>query len=231
MPRKSSGSPAQFLAAAKFLPAAGRQFSPANRRLNDFRFARETKSWEPSSGCSRSERHRIATNMDAWKLLRIAAFAVPLTGLPAQEASPAPGQVQRDFWRAELPGGEYLVRLSAITSVSLQEYVLDGTARVTEVKVATSGSDLARFYFLEPFLPKPPTAPAQRTLDAVENKVKEVSARVETGDLKTKVVKNYPATTHAHTAEYRLADRESLNKLFRSVSNAWTSGRGGSFKP
>jgi hypothetical protein len=169
--------------------------------------------------------------MHAWKLLRIAALAAPLTSLPAQEATPAPGQAQRDFWRAELPGGEYLVRLSAITSVSLQEYVLDGAARVAEVNVATSGSDLARFYFIEPFPVKPPTAPAQRALDAVENKAKEISARVETGDLKTKVVKNYPTSTHAHTAEYRLADRESLNKLFRSVCNSWTSGRGGSFKP
>jgi hypothetical protein len=54
---------------------------------------------------------------------------------------------------------------------------------------------------------------------------------VETDDVRTKVVKSYPTTTHAHTVEYRLVDRESLNKLFDSIEEAWLNGRAGSFKP
>ena len=171
--------------------------------------------------------------MDASKLLRLAAFAiaVPLASVTAQEASPTPDQLRRGIWRAELPSGEYIVRLSAITSVSLHEYVVDGAARVAEVNISTSGSELARFYYIEPYPPKPPLPAAQRVLSAIENKAKEASARVETEDIRTKVVKSYPTTTHAHTVEYRFADRESLDKLFKSIEEAWVNGRAGSFKP
>ncbi|HEY5705241.1 MAG TPA: hypothetical protein VIS96_06680 [Terrimicrobiaceae bacterium] len=176
--------------------------------------------------------------MHALKLLRISVLVtgMPLAGVTAQEvtaqeASPTPDQLRRGVWKAELPGGAYIVRLSAITSVSLHEYVVDGAARVAEVNIATSGSELARFYFIEPYLPKPPVPAGQRALNAIESKTKEVSARVETDDLRAKVVKSYPTTTHAHTVEYRLGDRESLNKLFSSVEDAWLNGRAGLFKP
>jgi hypothetical protein len=172
--------------------------------------------------------------MDALKLLRLAAFAIgmPLASVAAQEASPTPSdQLRRGIWRAELPGGEYIVRLSAITSVSLHEYVVDGAARVAEVNIATSSSELARFYYIEPYPPKPPVPAGQKALSAIENKAKEASARFESGDLRTKVVKSYPTTTHARTVEYRLSDRESLSKLFNSIEDAWLNGRAGSFKP
>ena len=174
--------------------------------------------------------------MDALKPLRLAgfAFALPLVSVTAQEASPTPPtpeQLRRGIWRAELPGGEYIVRLSAIASVSLHEYVVDGAARVAEVNISTSGSQLARFYFIEPYPPKAPVSAGQKVLSVIENKAKEVSERVETGDARTKVIKSYPTTTHSHTVEYRLVDRESLNRLFDSIEEAWLSGRAGSFKP
>ena len=171
--------------------------------------------------------------MDALKVLRLAAIAIglPLASVAAQEASPTPDQLRRGIWRAELPGGEYIVRLSAITSVSLHEYVVDGAARVAEVNISTSGSQLARFYFIEPYPPKAPVPAGQKVLSAIENKAKEVSERVETGDARTKVIKSYPTTTHSHTVEYRLVDRESLSRLFDSIEEAWLSGRAGSFKP
>jgi hypothetical protein len=178
--------------------------------------------------------NKIAVDgMDTLKLLRLAAFAIgmPLASAMAQEASPTPDQLRRGIWRAELPGGAYLVRLSAITSVSLHEYIVDGAARVAEVNIATSGSELARFYYIEPYPPKPPVAAGQKALSTIEDKAKEASARLETSDLRAKVVKSYPTTTHAHTVEYRLSDRESLNKLFNSIEDAWLSGRAGSFKP
>ena len=172
-------------------------------------------------------------DMDALKLLRIAAIAiaVPLASVLAQETSPTPDQLRRGIWRADLPGGEYIVRLSAITSVSLHEYIVDGAARVVEVNISTSGSQLARFYHIEPYPPKAPVPAGQRVLSAIENKAKEVSARLETDDIRANVVKSYPTTTHAHTVEYRLADRESLSKLFNSIEEAWLNGRAGSFKP
>ena len=87
------------------------------------------------------------------------------------------------------------------------------------------------FTYIEPYPPKPPVAAGQKALSAIENKAKEASARFESGDLRTKVVKSYPTTTHARTVEYRLSDRESLSKLFKSIEDAWLNGRAGSFKP
>jgi hypothetical protein len=156
---------------------------------------------------------------------------LPLASVAAQESSPTPDQLRRGIWRAELPGGVYIVRLSAITSVSRHEYVVDGAARVTEVNIATAGSELARFYFIEPNTPKSPVAAGQRALNTIEGKAKEVSARVESDDLRERVVKSYPTATHAHTVEYRLADKESLNKLFKSIEDSWLGERSGSFKP
>ena len=202
---------------------------------DQFRFACRPKSWklwlEKSFSVSPNE---LATNrMDALRLLRLAAFAIgmPLAGAAAQQASPTPEQQRREIWRAELPGGTYIVRLSAISCVSLHEYVVDGAARVLEVNIATSGSELARFYHVEPYPPKPPVAAVQKAMDTIENKAKEASARVVTGDLRGKVVKNYPTTTHAHTVEYRLTDKESVNQLFKSIEDSWLNGRSGSFKP
>lgn len=179
------------------------------------------------------ERTRHRPNMDTLRLLRLAAFAIgmPLAGATAQQASSTPEQQRREIWRAELPGGTYIVRLSAISCVSLHEYVVDGAARVLEVNIATSGSELARFYHVEPYPPKPPVPAVQKAMDTIENKAKEASARVDTSDLRGKVVKNYPTTTHAHTVEYRLTDKELVNKLFKSIEDSWLNGRSGSFKP
>ena len=179
------------------------------------------------------EPNRCWDDMDTLKLLRFAALAtgISLAGAAAQQASPTPDQLRRNIWQAELPGGKYIVRLSAITSVSLHEYIVDGAARVAEVNVATSGSDFVRFYYIEPYPPKPPVPAAQKAISAIENKAKEVSARIDTDDLRTKVVKTYPTSTHSHTVEYRLADRDSLNRLFSSIEDAWLNGRAGSFKP
>jgi hypothetical protein len=43
-------------------------------------------------------------------------------------------------------------------------------------------------------------------------------------------VKDYPATTHAHTVEYRIESKEKLQGLLKSLTDSLTSGRGDSFK-
>ena len=43
--------------------------------------------------------------------------------------------------------------------------------------------------------------------------------RTGQGDVWKKVVKNYPATTHARTVEYRLTSREQLNKIFAGAED------------
>ena len=155
---------------------------------------------------------------------------------PAPAASPASTGTSTSrpdaLWRCELPGGVYLVALRSLASVSSHEYVVDGAARVTEVTVATNSSVEARFYFLEPVgvnasSPLVPTA----ALDALRQRAQELGAsHSPVEDVWQKVVKSYPASTHAHTVEYRLTSKANLLQLYQSLELAWTTGKGANFK-
>jgi len=149
---------------------------------------------------------------------------------PSESPTPADSAPDRGVWRAELPGGTFVAALSAITTVSTHEYVVDGAARVTEVSVGLIGSVQARFYFIEPNTPEAPGGIGQSTINFVQEKMTEAADRTGT-DVWKKVVKKYPEATHAHTVEYRLDSKQTLAKLFKSVESAWMRGRGATFKP
>jgi len=139
---------------------------------------------------------------------------------PPQPAVPA----VRPIWRCNLPGGTYQVLASAILSVSSHEYVVDGAARVTEVNVDTSGQLAVRFYFIEGAVTSGPGGLGAATLGKVQGLLTEAAERSGT-DAWRKVVKSYPVTTHARTVEYRVAGKESLNRIFASASKCMTTGR------
>lgn len=153
--------------------------------------------------------------------------------LPASSSAqqPTPGPARRDTWTAEMSAGDYIVRLSSITAVSMHEYVVDGAARVTEVNVDTTGSSLVRFYYIEPNVPKPSNGVGQSTIQMLQDKAVDAMDRVGVGETWKKVSKNYPTTTHARTVEYRLDSLETLRKLFESVKNSWLNDRPAIFKP
>jgi hypothetical protein len=130
-----------------------------------------------------------------------------------------------------MPGGDYLVSLSAITSLSQHEYLVEGAGKVSEVNISTLGSALARFYFLEPVVPQAPGGVGQSGIDLIKEKAEEAVGRAGASELLTKVVKSYPVATHAHTIEYRVANKETLARLFKSAERAWTLGKGETFKP
>jgi hypothetical protein len=169
-----------------------------------------------------------------------AAFLMTLSvlaGMPAaslaQTASPTPDDTaaKRGTWTAELPGGKYIVMLSAITSISQHEYVVDGAARVTEVNINTFGTMKARFYFIGPNTPQAPGGIGQSAIDLLEEKTTEAMGRVTGDDVWEKVMKSYPVTTHAGTIEYRIGSLETLEKLFKSVERSWLGRKAGKFKP
>ena len=166
-------------------------------------------------------------------------FAMTLLGLTllpgfAQEATPTPtptatGEIAT--WRAILPGGPYRVALSAITAVSQHEYSVEAAARVTEVNVSTRGAETVRFYYIEPNVPQAPGGVGQSAVEMVKERAQEAVSRAGGDDAWSKVVKNYPVTTHARTVEYRLSTKESLIKLFESVQESWVKNRSATFKP
>ncbi|MEO1833269.1 MAG: hypothetical protein ACPIG7_02765 [Akkermansiaceae bacterium] len=132
-------------------------------------------------------------------------------------------------WECSLPGGEYSVNLGAITSVSKHSYVLDGTLLVTEATVDTTGTALARFYYIEPI-----------TKDTTFNALARIQKRAEqlrnrgqsrTGTKADEMAqKSYPTTTHARTIEFRIMNEVELNALYGSLYQAWTSGKGRTFR-
>ncbi|MDA9831227.1 hypothetical protein N9C66_07785 [Akkermansiaceae bacterium] len=132
-------------------------------------------------------------------------------------------------WECSLPGGEYSVNLGAITSVSKHSYVLDGTLLVTEVTVDTTGTALARFYYIEP-ITKDTTfnalARLQKRAEQLRNRGQERSG-TKADEM---AQKSYPTTTHARTIEFRIMNEVELNALYGSLYRAWNSGKGRTFR-
>lgn len=136
---------------------------------------------------------------------------------------------RRGFWEANLAGGNYVVALSRITSVSRHKYVLDGAVIVDEVTIDTLGQSLARFYFISPVTAAGPGSGAanltERALEIANNTASERGSSIQ--DM---VQKKYPLTTHSKAIEYRLLTETQLNSLYQSVKTAWQTGNGRVFK-
>ena len=144
-----------------------------------------------------------------------AAPALPTDSSP----TPTPGRVAQ--WRATLPGGSFVVALRSIIAISLHEYIVDASARVTEMNVDTGGNALVRFYYLEPISPQTPVATAQAIVSQAQETGGDAAAQTDHSDIWKKVSKTYPGSTHAHTIEFRVESKEQLQKLFQSADRAW----------
>lgn len=138
--------------------------------------------------------------------------------------TPGPGR----FWQATLTGGNFMVALDRIASVSRAKYVLDGSLMVDEVTIDTVGQALARFYYITPISESAPG----NSLKELNDRGKEMLDKVteHTGvDVQNMVMKKYPETTHAKSIEYRIMSQADLTSLYDSVHNAWETGRGRKF--
>lgn len=166
-------------------------------------------------------------------LMAFSGLGFSQTADPANPTDPAQNQNEqrgrRGFWEASLVGGNYVVALSRITSVSRHRYVLDSTVIVDEVTVDSEGQSLARFYFIKPVTtagPESGTAKiAERVLEVANNAASEKGSSVQ--DM---VHKKYPLTTHSKAVEYRLLTEAQLTSLYQSVKTAWQTGDGRVFK-
>ncbi len=126
----------------------------------------------------------------------------------------------RPLFRAKLPGGSYSVATSSMISVSSHEYLVDGVARVMEVNIDTSGSLLARFYYIEPTVPGTPSGVGAAAAEKARQLLVEAGER-SGQDAWKKVVKSYPATTHARTVEFRLENKEQLTRVLEAADEAF----------
>lgn len=126
-------------------------------------------------------------------------------------------------WECQMPGGIYVINTVHLVSISTHEYVLNAAARVTELTIGTTSAVVARFYYIEPLVATDsgPSARVGALLDRVQEKAGAIADRVGQEQLWRKVVKDYPATTHAHTVEYRVDTKENIQTLFNSLNNCW----------
>ncbi|GAA5481095.1 hypothetical protein [Haloferula sargassicola] len=131
----------------------------------------------------------------------------------------------RGFWEASLPGGTYLVALDRISSISMQEYLLDGNLIVNEVNIDTNGRAIARFYFIQPLAEATSSGGVTRAAQRGRELIDRAAGKVGI-DAHNMAQKTYPTTTHAGMIEYRILDRADLDALFKSAVRAWKSGKG-----
>ncbi len=139
-------------------------------------------------------------------------------------------QVTRDgLWDGRLKGGNYIVRCNSIIALSKHEYISDGVARVVEVNLTLNSAQVIRFYFLEPYKPETGSstlAAGTQALEKAKGLFEQAAGRVSPELTTPKVVKNYPASTHAHTIEFSLKEEATLNSLFGSLERSLRTGQG-----
>jgi hypothetical protein len=142
-----------------------------------------------------------------------------------EESKAEESDANRRFWQASVPGGHYMVALSSITSISMHQYVLDTQLLVTEMVIDTNGRSLARFYYVTAVAEESGSASAARIVGKGRELLDRAGQRAGTNALDL-AQKNYPATSHAGMVEYRLLDVRDLNAIYKSVQNAWETGKG-----
>ena len=130
------------------------------------------------------------------------------------------------MWQAKFSNGFYMVRLDRLCSVSKQEYIANGSARVVEVNIADQSNTLARFYYLEPVGKDSTINAAQTALERAQTTLQDAASRVSPSLGKLHVVKDYPTSTHAHTVEFVVQSEATLTALFSSIQNSFNLGQG-----
>ena len=170
------------------------------------------------------------------RLFALSLVAVITTAIAQNPPQPPPTQpppnprvndadAKNHFWDCSVPGGNFTIALSKISSVSIHEFNLTG-GRVTEVNVDTEGSVCARFYFMEPLKIGSTSSAADLVKERVTEIADTAAERTGTDKVWRKVHKDYPIATHAHTVEYRLQFKEDLQAIHSSVKSAWMRGVG-----
>jgi len=114
-------------------------------------------------------------------------------------------------------GGEFIGKVELVGSVALQKYVT-ATFEITELNIDLTGINTQlRIYSAEP-LKSSSVLPGTR--NAVTNPLDRLNPNL-TGKLNKLVFKDYPATTHAKTLEFKVASQADLIDLHAQVRNRW----------
>lgn len=134
-------------------------------------------------------------------------------------------ETHRRFWRGNLPGGQYMVALDKITSISRHSYtIVEAGMVIDEVIIDTIGRTVARFYFVRPLSESANSTTANQLTQRAKELLDYGGQRAGT-DAHNGVVKNSQGL-YAGTVEYRVGSAQELGALYGSVQSAWMTGRG-----
>ncbi len=163
--------------------------------------------------------------------IALSALATPALSQQQPQTPPTNnGEATTDGWRGYLAinykGGRFVMPYSRIVSVSRHEFIVDGGGKVYELTIDTTGSVIARFYYLETTLANVPLSSAK----ILNNRLEDLTKRAEqrTGQDARSVVKHYPDTTHARTVEFNVANQSHLDRIYDHIIREWIeeNGRG-----
>ncbi|MBA2431231.1 MAG: hypothetical protein H0V56_03855 [Chthoniobacterales bacterium] len=173
----------------------------------------------------------ILASSTAWAVGQETAPPLAAAPTPAllEDAAVAPVPERQAIWRCEVPGGVAEVAVRSMVSVSSHEYIADGVSRVVEVNIDTQGHMALRYYFIEAQTPAP-SGSGQSALERARELAKDLSGRSGFDSTLRGAAKNYPATTHSHTIEYRIESEEQLRRILASASAAFRSGASSTLK-
>ena len=164
-------------------------------------------------------------------LTMLAGVNAPAQDKPAPPAGPVIKPVE-DVWVLQMqnPPREYAVRMTALQSVTLQEYDMrreGNVQRVVELTVETAGGNRARFFWedeAEPLVKLPDEL--ERKREEVEKAVQQVTGVKpdEPGQngKPARVMKDYPVTTHSDWAEFKLCNEADVRELHKQLMQMWT---------
>ena len=167
----------------------------------------------------------------------------PLSGAPRElqgtNVVRVPGRVTPMFWECSITTTDEnastdkpattqvncLVPLADVEFIGKQNYIVDGNIEVTEVTASMRSKTFLRFYFIKEI-----EGAAWQRLANEAARVDDLLSK-HTGQMNvtpsmqsprnSKVVKNYPVTTHAQTVEYRLQKKEEVEELYTSLRDAF----------
>ncbi len=110
-----------------------------------------------------------------------------------------------------------MVKLSTITSVSKQTYMLNNNMQIREVTIDTLGNNTIRFYCTTSEQANRMAGRLSNTRDLVDRHT-EGATRYPG--------KKYPEATHSHNVEFQVSSAATLDQIYDSVANAWQKNRG-----
>lgn len=129
---------------------------------------------------------------------------------------PPTGSVRAEIvpliWKAAIRDSLVNVPLASVEYFGVQNYDVDGVARVRELTITTKSQSMIRIYHMSPI-----SAIAEHT----DNTLKALNQIVDGVDPDNNVpVKVFPSTTHAHMTEYRVMERADIDTLYKHLETA-----------